>query len=110
MGTTFSGSVPAKFSSSTTTANAAGAGGNSQQSTNNPNNPNDNILAPPKLSKNRYGREELLALFTGINTPAPSRLKEDFADFYLPTAQNPICMAPFSEIEQVQAILRRKII
>uniref|UniRef100_A0A915KTZ3 GYF domain-containing protein n=1 Tax=Romanomermis culicivorax TaxID=13658 RepID=A0A915KTZ3_ROMCU len=63
------------------------------------NNNNDTILAPPKLSKNRYSREELLVMFN-LSAPAPSRLKDDFVDFYVDPAQNPVCMAPYTDIEQ----------
>jgi len=65
------------------------------------------VLAPPVLAKNRYGREDLLALFTTPTEPSaknhepPERLGLDFTDFFIEEARTPICMLPFSDMEQV---------
>lgn len=67
------------------------------------NNADGNILAPPKLAKNRYGREEMLALFTGPATVAPAELKTTFPEFYIEQQQEPICMMPFTDVEEVGA-------
>lgn len=74
-------------------------------------NPADYILAPPILSKNRYGREELLALFSNLETNGDTehkpheRLKTDFTDFFVEELRKPICLLQYSETEKVTASL-----
>lgn len=65
------------------------------------NNADGQILAPPKLAKNRYGREELLALFIGDAQTAPNELKTTFPEFYIEPHQEPICTMQFTDVEEV---------
>lgn len=68
-----------------------------------------NILAPPpspgpayKLAKYRYGKEEMLALFS--QTTKPPVVNTDIADFILmKVSHNPLAMQPLTEEEQVRS-------
>jgi hypothetical protein len=59
-------------------------------------------LAPPKMARNRFSREELLALYQTIDLDdVPAMLLTNFAEFVTAEAQRPITLTQFSETEEV---------
>lgn len=62
---------------------------------------------PPVFAKNRYGREDITAIYTLINKEAtPSGL--DGCPFFVAIPQAPIILQPLSEIEEVHLLAKAK--
>jgi hypothetical protein len=61
-------------------------------------------LAPPKMAKHRFSREELLALYTTVDLSAgpTSLLLDNFSEFVTSVAHQPITMTQMNEHEEVR--------